>query len=54
MPENDHKTHDWGADTGTSYDKIAEHYAAEYFDELSRKSFDCELLTRFATSRPRT
>src|SRR5215471_9708634 len=52
MPNDETKPRDWRADTGTSYDKIAEHYATEYFDELSRKPFDCELLTRFAQSLP--
>ena len=52
MPNDEPKSRDWRADTGTSYDKIAEHYATEYFDELSRKPFDCELLTRFAQSLP--
>jgi len=33
-----------------SYDRVARHYAAEYFDELSRKPFDRELLDRFAES----
>jgi SAM-dependent methyltransferase len=33
-----------------SYDRVARHYAAEYFDELSRKPFDQELLDRFAES----
>lgn len=34
----------------SSYDRVAGHYAAEYFDELSRKPFDRELLDRFAVS----
>ena len=34
----------------SSYDRVARHYAAEYFDELSRKPFDRELLDRFAES----
>ena len=34
----------------SSYDRVAGHYAAEYFDELSRKPFDRELLDRFAES----
>ena len=50
MSNQDTKTklRDWRADIGTSYDRVAEHYAAEYFDELSRKPFDCDLLMRFA------
>ena len=34
----------------SSYDRVAPHYAAEYFSELSRKPFDRELLDRFAES----
>jgi len=30
------------------YDKVAQHYATEYFNELERKPFDCELLDRLA------
>ncbi|HEY6232393.1 MAG TPA: class I SAM-dependent methyltransferase [Pyrinomonadaceae bacterium] len=30
------------------YDRVAEHYATEYFRELERKPFDCELLDRLA------
>jgi SAM-dependent methyltransferase len=30
------------------YDRIAEHYATEYFDELKHKLFDCQLLDGFA------
>src|SRR5215471_17840893 len=52
MPNDEPKAPGWRPDTGTSYDKIAEHYATEYFDELNRKPFDCELLTRFAQSLP--
>jgi SAM-dependent methyltransferase len=32
----------------TSYDTVAESYAQTFFDELSRKPFDRDLLTRFA------
>ena len=32
------------------YDRVAEHYATEYFDELKRKPFDRELLDTFAES----
>jgi SAM-dependent methyltransferase len=35
-------------DLKESYDSVAEQYAAEYSDELSRKPFDCELLEGFA------
>lgn len=34
----------------TSYDRVAERYATEYFDELKRKPFDRELLDAFASS----
>lgn len=37
------------SDIEASYDRIARHYAEEYFDELKRKPFDRELLTRFAS-----
>jgi len=30
------------------YDKVAQDYATEYFNELERKPFDCELLDRLA------
>jgi ubiquinone/menaquinone biosynthesis C-methylase UbiE len=53
MSDEDTKLPGWRADIGTSYDRVAEHYAAEYFDELSRKPFDCDLLTRFAQGLPR-
>jgi ubiquinone/menaquinone biosynthesis C-methylase UbiE len=52
MPNDERKAPDWRADTGASYDRIAEHYATEYFDELNRKPFDCDLLTRFAQRLP--
>jgi len=35
-------------DIRSSYDRVAERYAEEYFDELSRKPFDRELLDGFA------
>jgi SAM-dependent methyltransferase len=34
----------------TSYDAVAEKYAREFFDELSRKPFDCALLDAFAAA----
>jgi ubiquinone/menaquinone biosynthesis C-methylase UbiE len=52
MSTEDTKPLGWRVDIGTSYDKVADHYATEYFDELSRKPFDCDLLTRFAQSLP--
>jgi SAM-dependent methyltransferase len=52
MSDDEIKPREWRADIGASYDKIAEPYATEYFDELSRKPFDCELLTKFARSLP--
>ncbi len=33
-----------------SYDLVAEYYADEFFGELKRKPFDCELLDEFAES----
>jgi trans-aconitate methyltransferase len=36
------------SDLQAGYDRVAEHYATEYFRELERKPFDCELLDRFA------
>jgi ubiquinone/menaquinone biosynthesis C-methylase UbiE len=35
-------------DIRSSYDRVAERYAEEYCDELSRKPFDCDLLDGFA------
>lgn len=35
-------------ETEDSYDRVAEEYAAEFGDELSRKPFDRDLLDRFA------
>lgn len=32
------------------YDRVAEDYATEFFEELKRKPFDCELLRDFAES----
>ena len=37
-------------DIQTSYDRVAEQYASEYFEELKRKPFDCQLLDEFAKS----
>lgn len=42
----------WYADIVSTYDTIAEQYAVDYFDELSRKPFDRELLTKFAALIP--
>jgi ubiquinone/menaquinone biosynthesis C-methylase UbiE len=36
------------ADLKSSYDRVAEQYAAEYFDELGRKPFDRDVLDAFA------
>jgi SAM-dependent methyltransferase len=33
-----------------SYDRVAQQYAEEYFAELARKPFDCELLDEFAAA----
>jgi ubiquinone/menaquinone biosynthesis C-methylase UbiE len=32
------------------YDRVAEHYATEFCEELKRKPFDCELLDAFANN----
>ena len=37
-----------GSDLQSGYDRVAEHYATEYFEELARKPFDCQLLDDFA------
>lgn len=44
---------DWYRDIVASYDTVAEQYAADYYDELSRKPFDRELLTKFAGLMPK-
>ncbi len=38
------------SDLQAGYDRVAEHYATEYFEELKRKPFDCKLLDQFAES----
>ena len=38
------------ADIQSSYDRVAERYATEFFEELKRKPFDCQLLDEFAKS----
>jgi SAM-dependent methyltransferase len=38
------------SDLESSYDRVAAHYATEYFDELARKPFDRRLLDQFAKS----
>src|SRR5580658_5259504 len=43
---------DWYRDIVASYDTVAEQYAADYYDELSRKPFDRELLAKFASLIP--
>ncbi len=48
----DSERRDWYRDVVASYDTIAEEYAGHYFDELSRKPFDCNLLTRFSQLTP--
>ncbi len=45
---DDPQSRDWYRDIATSYDAIAELYADDYADELSRKPFDRELLAKFA------
>ena len=37
-------------DIQSSYDRVAERYAEEYFSELERKPSDCSLLDEFATA----
>ena len=36
------------SDLQAGYDRVAEHYATEFFEELKRKPFDCQLLDDFA------
>jgi SAM-dependent methyltransferase len=36
------------SDLEAGYDRVAEQYAAEFFDELTRKPFDCAMLDSFA------
>ena len=36
------------SDLQSSYDRVAEQYAQEFFDELTRKPFDCAMLDAFA------
>jgi trans-aconitate methyltransferase len=38
------------SDIQASYDRVAEQYAIEYFEELKRKPFDCQQLDEFAKS----
>jgi SAM-dependent methyltransferase len=38
------------SDLQTGYDRVAENYATEFFEELKHKPFDCELLNEFAES----
>lgn len=38
------------SDLQTGYDSVAAHYATEFFEELKRKPFDCQLLDEFAES----
>lgn len=49
---DDSQDHRWYEDIVASYDEVAERYALDYFDELARKPFDRQLLTRFAGSIP--
>lgn len=48
----DSESRDWYRDVIASYDTVAEEYATHYFDELSRKPFDCQLLTKFSQLTP--
>ena len=38
------------SDIQAGYDLVAEQYATEFFEELKRKPFDCELLDKFGES----
>jgi len=38
----------WNPDLAETYDRVAEPYGEQFFDELARKPFDRELLDRFA------
>jgi len=38
------------SDLQAGYDRIAENYATEFFEELKRKPFDCQLLDEFAAT----
>jgi SAM-dependent methyltransferase len=38
----------WNPDLAGTYDRVAEPYGAQFFDELARKPFDRDLLDRFA------
>ncbi len=38
------------SELSASYDRVAEEFAEEFFQELERKPFDCELLARFVES----
>jgi ubiquinone/menaquinone biosynthesis C-methylase UbiE len=51
---DDSQLHGWYRDIVASYDTVAEQYALDYFDELSRKAFDRELLVRFVGMVPRS
>jgi ubiquinone/menaquinone biosynthesis C-methylase UbiE len=51
MPKDELRP-DWYHDIVATYDTIAEQYAADYFDELARKPFDRDLLSRFAQRMP--
>ncbi len=41
-------TSDWQKNNQLSYDRVADLYANEYYDELSQKSFDKNILQQFA------
>jgi len=38
------------SDVQAGYDRVADHYASEFFGELTHKPFDCRLLDEFAES----
>jgi SAM-dependent methyltransferase len=51
MP-SDSERRDWYRDVVAGYDMVAEEYATHFFDELSHKPFDCQLLTEFSQLTP--
>ncbi|HYX40656.1 MAG TPA: hypothetical protein VE821_03105 [Pyrinomonadaceae bacterium] len=50
MSDKDAKMNEPQAELEASYNRVAALYAAEFFDELARKSFDRERLDEFAAS----
>src|ERR1051325_4712199 len=50
MSDEDAKPEGQQSELQSSYDRVAAHYAAEFFDELKRKPYDRETLEEFAAS----